>query len=319
MSEQKQDYEISGLVTGRDGDLLRNARVVVWWQQIRERRELAAGETSEHGRYHLRYRIPEDAPKPLQIVVEALSEYLDVPLFSQQTAAQKSLVINLSLEPADQSEWATLIRSIEPFLDGLTLAELVENTKHHDISFLATETAGSADAIMRVAVSARLESAYKIPGPAFYAFLRQNVPAALPASLLDASQNFDLIDVLVQSVASMIFGLSAAVQTQTLTAAIALDLIGPQFTSQIGQLVTELQSRQAADLLGQTYLVGSATLAQLLDVASIPAAKQQAFAQALATNNQSMRNFWRTLGNGRNGFTAAEASVLSAHSPWALL
>jgi hypothetical protein len=308
MNEQTQDYEISGLVTGRNGDPLRNARVVVWWQQIRERRELAVGETSEHGHYHLRYRIPEDAPKPLQLIVEALSEYLDAPLFSQQTAAQKTLVIDLSLEPADQSEWATLIRSIEPFLGGLTLAEVVESTRHHDISFLATETGNSTDTIMRVAVSARLQSAYKIAAPAFYAFLRQNVPAALPASLLDASQNFELIDVLVQSVASMIFGLSAAVQTQTLTAAVALDLIGPQFTSQIAQLVTELQSQQAADLLGQTYLVGSATLAQLLDVASIPAAKQQAFAQTLSTNSQSMRNFWRTLSNGRSGFTAAEAS-----------
>ena len=39
-------------------------------------------------------------------------------------------------------------------------------------------------------------------------------------------------------------------------------------------------------------------------------AKQQAFAQALATNTQSMRNFWRTLGDGQHGLTAAEASAI---------
>ena len=45
-------------------------------------------------------------------------------------------------------------------------------------------------------------------------------------------------------------------------------------------------------------------------MAALPQAKQQTFAQALATNTQSMRNFWRTLGDGQHGFTAAEASAI---------
>jgi len=310
MNQQPNEYEVSGAVRGRHGDLLRHARVVLWWQQIRERKELAAGETSEHGRYRLRYRVPENAPQPLLLVVEALSEYLDTPLVSPVTSAKATLEIDLSFEGPDQSEWATLVRSLEPFLDGLTLAGLVENTTHHDLSFLASELGKNVEAVMRVALSARLEAAFKIPAPAFYAFLRQRVPGSLPSPLLDASQNFTLIDALVQSVASMIFGLSAQVQTQTLTAAVALDLIGPQFTKQIPQLVTELQALHTTDLLNQPYLVGNATLAQLLDVAGLPTTKQQTFAQALAVNNQSMRNFWRTLGNGQNGFTAAEASAI---------
>jgi hypothetical protein len=76
MDSNPNEYEINGIVRGRHGDLLHKARVVVWWQQIRDRKELAAGETSEHGRYQLRYRVPEDAAQPLLIVVEALSEYL---------------------------------------------------------------------------------------------------------------------------------------------------------------------------------------------------------------------------------------------------
>ncbi len=302
--------EIRGTVTGRKGDPLRGARVVVWWQHIRERMELAAGETSERGTYHLRFGIPKNAPEPLLLVVEALSEYLDAPLLSPLTQAQPSLEIDLRFEPADQSEWATLVRSIAPLLDGLKLSELVENSTHQDISFLASELGKSAEVVMRVAVAARLDAAFNIPAPAFYAFLRQQVPAALPSPLLDASQNFTLIAPLVQSIASMIFGLSAQLQTQTLTGAVALDLIGPQFTAQIPQLVGELQAQQTTDLLNQPYLVGNTTLAQLLDVAALTPAKQQTFAQALATNTQSMRNFWRTLGNGQQGFTAAEASAI---------
>jgi hypothetical protein len=310
MDSNPNEYEINGIVRGRHGDLLHKARVVVWWQQIRDRKELAAGETSEHGRYQLRYRVPEDAAQPLLIVVEALSEYLDGPLFSGVTAAQPTLTVDLNFEPHDESEWAVLVRSIEPFLNGLTLAGLTESTTHQDMSFLAAELGKAPEVVMRVALSARLESAFKIPAPAFYAFLRQKVPATLPSPLLDASQNFTLIDALIQSVASMIFGLSAQVQTQALTAAVALDLIGAQFTPQIPQIVTELQALRTTDLLNQPYLVGSATLGQLLDVTGLAAEKQQAFAQALATNTQSMRNFWRTLGNGPSGLTAAEASSI---------
>jgi hypothetical protein len=127
MDQQTRDYEVSGAVRGRNGDPLRSARVVVWWQQIRDRKVLAAGEASEQGRYRLRYRVPENAPQPLLLVVEALSEYLDAPLFSSVTNAQPTLEIDLNFEPPDQSEWATLVRLIEPFLGGLALAGL----EHH--------------------------------------------------------------------------------------------------------------------------------------------------------------------------------------------
>jgi hypothetical protein len=103
---------------------------------------------------------------------------------------------------------------------------------------------------------------------------------------------------------------SAQVKTQTLTAAVALDLIGPQFTKQIAQLVNQLQALHTTDLLNQPHLVGNTTLAQLLDVAGVPQASQQAFAQALATNSQSLPDFWRTLGDGQHGLTPAQASAI---------
>ena len=310
MDAKKKVYEIHGTVTGRNGEPLRDARVVVWWQHIRERKELAAGGTSERGTYRLTYEIPEHAPEPVLLVVEALSEHLDAPLLSLLTTAQADLEVDLAFEPADQSEWATLVRSIEPLLDGLKLSELVENSTHQDISFLAREVGKSTEVVMRVAVSARLDAAFNIPAAAFYAFIRQQVPAGLPSPLLDASQNFTLIDALVRRIGSLIFGLSAQVQTQTLTGAVALDLIGPHFTERISQIVTELQALHTTDLLNQPYLVGNTTLAQLLTVAALPQAKQQTFAQALATNAQSMRDFWRTLGDGQHGFTATEASMI---------
>jgi hypothetical protein len=205
VERQESAYEITGTVTGRNGEPLRGARVVVWWQQIRGREELAAGGTSEDGGYHLRYALPERAAPPLLVVVEALSEFLEAPLFSPLTVAQKTQRIDLRFEPADESEWATLVRAIQPFLGSLTLASLVEDSSHQDLTFLSKEVRQGTDALMRIAVAARMEAAFSVPAPAFYAFLRQQVPAGSPSPLLDASQNFALIDSLVQSLSAKIF------------------------------------------------------------------------------------------------------------------
>ena len=310
MDQNTNIYEIHGTVRGRNGTPLGGARVVVWRQQIRGRQELVAGDAANNGAYRLTYQIPENMPLPLLLVVEALSEYLDAPLFSALTVAQPTLEVDLNLEPPDQSEWTTLASSITPLLDGLKLSDLVESSTHQDLSFLARESNNSAEALMRVAVAARLETAFQVPAPVFYAFLCQHVPAGLPTPLLDASQNFTLIGPLVQTVASMIFRLSPQIQTQTLTAAIALNRIGARFTTQISGHVAQMQVLRSADMLSQSFIFGNATLAQLLDVAGLPPAKHQTFAQALATNSQPMPNFWSTLGDGQHGFMAEEASAM---------
>ncbi len=301
---------VHGTVTGLNGKELCGATVMVWWQRIREPLLLADGRTSEEGQYDLRYRVPDDAPARVLIVVEARAEQLDAPLTSPVTQAQPELQIDLHAQPRDQSEWATLLRAIEPLLDHLPLQEVVESAQHRDITFLAQELNQSPEQIMRVVVASRLGAAYNVPAAAFYAFLRQRVPSTLPNPLLDASQDFTLIDALVGRVASLIFGLVADAQTRALTSAVDRKLIGSQFQALIPKLVEQLQTHRTTDLLNQPYLVGKATLGQLLGVAQIPAARQPEFAQALAQNTLSMRNFWRTLGDGQHGFTAAEASAI---------
>ena len=264
MSERDETYEISGTVKGRGGAPLKGARVVVWWQHIRERQELAATEANDAGRYALRYAVPERAPQPMLLLVEALSEHLDAPLFSPLTKAEAALTIDLAFEPADSSEWAMLLRSIEPLLGKLKLAELVEDSAHHDLSFLAQETGTSSEAIMRLTLAARQAEAYSLPAPVFFAFLRQRIPSALPDPLLDASAGFTQIGALVQSTASQIFALTADVQTQALNSAVSASLIGAQFTAQIPDLVTQLQSHRSGDVLTRPFLGSSASLGQIL-------------------------------------------------------
>ncbi len=308
MDNFPEQFEVHGTVTGHEGRPVEGARVVVWHRRLRDRRELVAGETDERGGYRVRFH-HEKSPERLLIEVEAHGGGLREPLRSALTPAAADLQVDLNEDAPDTSEWTTLTNAIRPALEGLQLASLVENDSHRDVSFLALELATGTETIMRVLIAARLEAAFGIAAPAFYAFVRQRIPSAIPSPLLDASDNFTLIDALVHRIASLIFGLSSQTQTQVLTSAIALNRIGPQFTAQIPQLVAALQAQRATDLLNQPYQIGNTTLGQLLSVAQLAPEKQTAFAQALTVNTKSMRAFWRTLGDGSHGLTAAEASA----------
>jgi hypothetical protein len=307
---EKKRYEIHGKVTGARGEEVSGAAITVWWKRIRKRIQLGKGRTSEEGEYRIRIEVPEDTIGPILIVVEARSKKLPAPLESPVTALQPDLEVDLAAQPPDSSEFGKLLDAITAQLDDVPLLDVVESADHQDISFLAQETGNAPEQIMRVVASARLESAFGIPAAVFFAFLRQHVPSSLPSALLDASQNFTLIDALVARLASLIFNLAPDTQTRTLQEAVAQNLIGKQFEDQIADLVKQLQAHRTTDLLQNPYLVGNAALGQLLDLADIADNKQQAFAQALAQNEQSMRTFWRTLGDGQHGFTSAEASAI---------
>jgi hypothetical protein len=308
MTETKKLLEVHGRVSARQGIPVVGAEVIIWWQQIRDRRELAKTRTLQNGEYRVSYEIPPKAPERLIVVVEARSKSLDKPLVSPWTEASQELQIDLRLVEPDTSEWTILRQSLQEPLGGLKLSDVVENDVHRDISFLSLESGKDTETLMRSVIAARLEESAGVPAAVFYAFLTQRVPSALPNPLLEASQNFTLIDALVQRIGSLIYGLSADLQQSTLTTGIALNLIGPQYATQIPQIVAQLQALHTTNLLNQPYLAGKSTLSQLLDVVKLPQSRQQAFAQTLAANQLSMRNFWRTLGDGKHGFTAEEAS-----------
>ena len=299
---------VHGRITDADGREVSYAQVTVWHQRIRDRHRLGSGDATEEGTYRIECRVPEEGPGNLLLVVEARSERLTAPLESRLTDAQPDLEVDLQEQARDASEYGDLRRAIELQLGSLPLIEVIESDEHHDISFLSREIGRSSEEIIRVVIAARLEAAFDVPAAPVYAFLREHVPSALPSPLTDAAGGFELIDALVSRIASLIFALAPDIQSQTLERAVAQGLIDAEFEKAIPELVRLLQTKRTTDVLGQPFLVGKATLGELLTVAELPQDKHDAFARALASNDQSMRNFWRMLAKGDSGLTQAEAS-----------
>jgi hypothetical protein len=299
---------VRGELTDEDGRELSYADVKLFRRRIRERELLGEAKASEEGGYEIRAEWPEAGPGKVLVTVEATAERLAKPLASPVVEAQPDLTIDLQEPPRDPSEFGILRRAIGLQLERLPLTEVVESDEHEDISFLAQETGRSREEITRVVIAARLSASYDVPMAAFYAFLRQHIPSALPDPLLDATDRFKLIDPLTQHIASLIFALSASTQTQALESAITDDLIEAELEKSVPGIVASLQTHHTTDLLQQPYLVGKTTLKELLTLSGLPDAKHEQFAQALASNAGSMRNFWRGLASGQSGLSPDEAS-----------
>ena len=306
----RQRNIVHGIVTDAAGGPVEGAEVALFQQRLRTRHRLAEGRSRDDGRYRLEFTLPDDAPGRVLVVAEARGGPLSAPVESAPTPVSADLVINISAPLDDPSAYGTLLRSVTPLLNGMPLLDVTENAGHQDISFLASATGQGKEQIMQLAVASRLAHMFSVPAEAWYAFLAAQVPASLPVSLLDASQNFSLIDALISHVEALIAGLDASQQTSTLTAAVENNVIGPDIKAQIPDIVRQLQALRIGSLLNVPYLAGKTSLAQLLDAAALARDKQMAFAEALAANTEPLARFWATLADGQHGFTPAEVAAI---------
>ena len=309
MSEHDRSWSLRGRVLNAAKKEVSHAEIAVLWKRIRGTVTLARTTTTEEGTYEVHYSVPDDAPGPVLIVVEAAGHGLRAPLRSALTASAPKLVIDLMEEPTDSSEYALLLAQVTPLLGGLPLTALVEDNTHRDLSFLSQETGRSAEQIMQLCVAARLEEAQQISATCFYAFLAQHVPATLPVSLVDAAADFALIDALLAQVVLLIANLGAAVQTATLQAAVDKTIVTAEMLGDIAALVAKLQSLRQTQVLNTPWLTGKTSLGDLLGVAGLDQNKQPMLAQALADNLDSPARFWTRLADGTQGFTPAEVAA----------
>jgi len=116
-----RSYTIQGTVSGARGQLLDRAEVIVWWQRIRDRELLDASETTEHGHYRLTYRVPDEAPAKLLIVVEVRSRELESPLESAAIIAIQEQTINLAAAQAGRALLSVRARDQRQHLHSVRL------------------------------------------------------------------------------------------------------------------------------------------------------------------------------------------------------
>jgi hypothetical protein len=172
---------VSGLVRVVNGNPGSGVEVQVFDLDLRKEELLGKTTTDRTGHYDLSYT------KNLFRNVEKESADLLVKVFAGGALVQSSSIlfnapadarIDLTIDNEDShlpTEFENITRAVEPLLANVTLVELEEDERFHDISFLSGETGYDTEHIANFALAHRLASTSRIEAPFWYAILKMPV------------------------------------------------------------------------------------------------------------------------------------------------
>ncbi len=303
-------YAVMGTVRDANGEGLAGLTVQVFEKTLRKEQMLAFGQTLANGSYTITYRpptAPQAAASPsFNIVVKALNQQGDVWLVSRVIFGAKPMekvdLMDGGGVYAGLSAFETLLAAIQPSLDGLPVAQLVETVDHPDITFVASESKQAPEHIMQLVVSYLLSETTDLPPEVFYAFLRQNLPTTVPTSLLAASAKFTKIDVVLHNTLAGIAALTPDVQKNALDHAFQKNLIPLKLKAQLDQILQKLQALRVSNALEQPYLTGKVSLKTMLSLSVLPDTLYTQFAQLYLSSRGASHDFWLALAK-QTGFT----------------
>ena len=300
-------YLVKGTVRNANGEGVAGLTILVFEKTLRQEPLLATGQTAAGGVYSITYQPPKiEGSRLFNIVVKALNQQGNVWLessiiFGAQPVEQVDLMDGGGVY-AGPSAFEVIMVAIEPSLDGLPVAQLVETADHPDITFVAGDSGQDPEHIMDLVVSHLLSQTADLPPETFYAFLRQNLPTTVPRSLLAASAKFTKIDVLLHNVLAGIASLTPDVQKTALDQAFQKNLIPLKLKAQEDQILQHLQTLRVSSTLEQPYLTGKVSLKTMLSLSVLPDTLYTQFAELYLNSGGTSHQFWQTLGK-QPGFT----------------
>ncbi len=204
-------FVVKGQIRQADGSPFANAWVRVSDRDLRSHQELGKKKTNVRGSFEIIYTskdfvrtekrsadlvfhienqdgLPFDTFKLFRLENEKMVP-VEAPQIIFNAGAKESVEIVIGGgELREPSEYERHLADLTPILQGLPIAQLTEDEKHQDITFLAGETGIDSQHIVFLVLAHRLAKETRLPPEAFYAFFRQNLPTRLPALLAQHPQ-----------------------------------------------------------------------------------------------------------------------------------
>ena len=169
------------------------------------------------------------------------------------------------------SELDQRLRQIAPVLGSVALADLAETAAQQDITHVSVNCGLSRDDVMRLVLAAKVTAelaSAALPLGVAYAFIRQNLPSSLPGDILGSTQEWALIDQLVEQTSAGIAFLDADLATAAFDNAATENLIPAALAAQRAAVLAALAARRQDFTLNKPILVGNGTVKALLDASS---------------------------------------------------
>jgi hypothetical protein len=200
-----QSYEVKGTVRLADGSPAVSIEVSAFDQDLRSEQLLGRTQTNARGVYAIQYsaeRFQKREKGSADLVVKAFSAdgsllVTSPVLFDASPSTEMDITV-----PAEARQPPSLFEKIEqalkPLLNGLTVRELEEDTRHQDLSFLAGETGFDKAVLARFVMAYRLaerslsaEFWFVLLGGSFYQFSENQGLVDQLAAILGSLSSLD--------------------------------------------------------------------------------------------------------------------------------
>ncbi len=315
---QPTSFIVRGHIRQQDERPLAGATVVAVDQDLRGEEILGQTTTNQDGYYEIRYTADKFARAEkgtADLVVRAFaadgSLLVASPIiFNAPPVATADLVIGGG-EYRGPSEYELLGRELAPLLEDITIdgiehptlidkiADLKEDEKHQEVTFLSGETGQDSQRIMFLVLAAKLSketalppdafsiaalpvSKITVPPEVFYGLFRQNLPTALPALLAQSPQ----------------------VLRRALETSLRDNIIPAWVQDDLNKILALFQQLIVISAFKEPEVPGKYSLSALLSTA-IPSELQRKFLSHYVQHEGAIEDFWKTLsetpefGNGQ--------------------
>jgi hypothetical protein len=197
---------LRGNLRQADGKPLARAKVRAFDKDLRTETKLGEATSDAAGFFEIRYVFSAPDKVAPNLVVKGFATARDSKTVAVSPVildADPQVIINLVTGEAEYrgpSEFERLMKDLQPAVDRqhIKVADLVEDEKTQDVTFLSSQTRHTADRVVHAVLSHRHGEESGLEPEAFYAFLRQGLPTE-PSALL--SQDSSIVRrALVQAV-----------------------------------------------------------------------------------------------------------------------
>ena len=174
------------------------------------------------------------------------------------------------------SEYERYIAEITPLLQGIPFAELTEDERHQDITFLKSETGINPQHIAYLIVAHKLTAQINLlnlPPEVFYGFFRRGLPTRLTALLLQSQR----------------------VLRRAFLAALDLNITPARLRKDVDTILEVLMGLLGKYVLQSTDEQDRFPLRDLLKMSSLSQAEQEKFLKLSIENEKRIEDFWKAL------------------------
>ncbi len=315
----KFSYRVRGSVRNELWEGIAGVTVQIWEKLVDVQGiKLAERKTDSNGFFDIPYDTPhqkatKQIKQPFYLQIKALD--------SANVEIGSKLVFNPT-----KISWTNFTKGAHPYrgiskfekqmvavtkmIGSANITELVETTTNHQISQVAQGAGLIAEDVMQLVLAHHVAAQLNhesLCAEACYAYIAQNLPPSLPSGLINSTEDWVLIDHLVDLVVNGLVFMEDDLKALAFDNAITKNLIPIVVSLQKNEILLALAKTKQTYALEKPILIGNGSLKGLLDLSSIDQSDYASVANTFLKHKNFGPEFWVDVSMRPADFGGADA------------